>query len=96
LHIYARSAGMKWYLHTMHMEFEQTHSKVTFSQDNPFGVPGRDYSATYPVTCEELIPMSPMVVEALQVACDCISHDVNCGPQGIGALTVLQEVLGVR
>lgn len=42
------------YLHTLHMEGGQKSTRVEFSKENSWGVPGRDYSAEYKVTIEPL------------------------------------------
>jgi hypothetical protein len=55
--VYAAPVATKpvaW-LHTMHMEFEQTNESVTLDEGtHPFGVPGRDHLEEYPVTITPL------------------------------------------
>jgi hypothetical protein len=38
------------YRHTLHMELDQDAHRLTFTPESPFGVPGKDYSETFPVT----------------------------------------------
>lgn len=52
------------WLHTIHMELNQTMTRLTDSPENPWGKPGRDYSAEYEVTSEPLykgaaLPQAP-------------------------------------
>ncbi len=42
------------WLHTMHMELDQTSVRLGFSDQNPWGAPGVDYSAEYVVTVQPL------------------------------------------
>lgn len=42
------------WLHTMHMEGGQTNRRLSLTQANVFGRPGKDYSAEYAVTIEPL------------------------------------------
>ncbi|HEY2661822.1 MAG TPA: hypothetical protein VGI79_19030 [Caulobacteraceae bacterium] len=44
--------------HTLHMEGGQTTARLSADDDNPFGEPGRDYSATYAVTSEPLYALT--------------------------------------
>ena len=46
------------YLHTMHYETGETNPRLSFSSENPFGKPGKDYSAEYEVTVEPLYRLS--------------------------------------
>jgi hypothetical protein len=46
------------WLHTIWMEFGQTHIVVTHSPESAFGVPGKDHSECYPVTSEPLFRKS--------------------------------------
>lgn len=46
------------YLHVLHMEGGQKEKRLTFSAENAFGRPGRDYSEEYEVTCVRLKPES--------------------------------------
>lgn len=50
------------YLHTMHQESEQRRVTVTPYPENPFGVPGQDYSPEYEVTSEPLYKNAQPVV----------------------------------
>lgn len=58
------------WLHTMSMELGQTQSRITAYRDNPFGVAGRDYDATYTVTAVPLYATPP--ADALRVAVDAL------------------------
>lgn len=49
------------WLHTLHMELGQTAQRLSLSPDNPFGTPGRDYSAEYTVTSEPLYRSGQLV-----------------------------------
>lgn len=49
----ANTEPVAW-LHTLHMEFDQKIRRLSFDDDNAFGVPGRDYSEEYEVTIEPL------------------------------------------
>lgn len=43
------------WLHTMVDEMGDPRQKLTFFSDNPWGVPGRDYSEQYTVTAQPLV-----------------------------------------
>ncbi|MDM8357516.1 hypothetical protein [Pandoraea communis] len=53
----AQSAGQEAvaYEHVMHKEGGQTDERLTYGEDNPFGLPGRDYDRTYTVTRRPLV-----------------------------------------
>jgi len=71
------------WLHTMHMELDQTYDRLTASPDNPWGEPGEDYSAEYHVTSEPLYPASALRrVEELE---DRIHSQVQCEALGYNA-----------
>lgn len=42
------------WLHTMHMELDQTDERLSFTDSNPWGEPGVNYSEEYEVTSEPL------------------------------------------
>lgn len=50
----ARSAEPVAWMHVMTYETGETNELLSFDDENPFGRPGRDYSAEYPV---EAIPL---------------------------------------
>jgi len=41
--------------HTMHMELGQKERRITYTANNPFGEPGRDYSSEFKVTKRKLV-----------------------------------------
>lgn len=51
------------YLHTMHMEGDQEHRRLSWYSENPFGKPGRDYSASYPVTSGPLYTTPAVAIQ---------------------------------
>jgi len=54
------------YLHTLHMELEQKSRRLSFEEESPFGVRGRDYSDTYETTVEPLYSLADVELEQLQ------------------------------
>jgi hypothetical protein len=48
------------WLHTRHMELDQTQTEVTECAKHPFGRPGRDFSEEYRVTSEPLYPVATL------------------------------------
>ena len=44
------------WLHTMHQELGQKSKRVTLAPENPWGLPGKDYSEEYIVTSDALYP----------------------------------------
>lgn len=48
------------WLHTLHMELGQTERRFTFSALQPFGLPGKHYSAEYKVTSEPVYTAQPV------------------------------------
>ncbi|WP_333998243.1 hypothetical protein [Burkholderia orbicola] len=46
------------WLHVMHMEGGQTHTRLTEDAEDHFGVPGEDYSEEYVVTSEPLFALT--------------------------------------
>lgn len=69
------------WMHTMDstdgIEGNEPRKALTFSEENPFGVPGRDYSETYPVTSTPLFaaPVAQPATEANTVE---FVHDPKC------------------
>lgn len=55
-------AKVAW-LHTLHMEAEQTSKRLHFGSENAFGVPGKDYSAEYAVIIEPLYLHHPLAID---------------------------------
>lgn len=49
------------FLHTMHMELDQTNGVPTLTDVNPFGRQGRDYDPTYKVTTEPLFTAAELL-----------------------------------
>lgn len=59
------------WLHTVHMELNQTMTRLTDSPENPWGKPGRDYSAEYEVTSEPLYKGAALPVDPVPVTIFC-------------------------
>lgn len=62
------------WLHTLHMEFDQTYDRLTASPENPFGEPGRDYGEEYEVTSTPLYALPEPAADLVEVVADSIEE----------------------
>lgn len=68
------------YLHALHMEGGQMRRELTFDQRHPFGVRGKDFSRSYPVTTIPLyanLPREPAMPETDEELFDVVAVDTT-------------------
>lgn len=56
------------WLHTMHYETGETNEEVTLAKWNPWGKPGKDYSAEYKVTTQPLFTADRLEAQDKRIA----------------------------
>jgi hypothetical protein len=71
----AQGAEAVAWLHTMHMELDQTDEQLSFSAENPWGTPGLNYSEEYTVTSEPLFAAPPAQTALAEDARDAIRRE---------------------